>query len=132
MAWEGPQIKIPGLVAASDLSASTNQYKFVELTAAGTVDICDAVTDVPLGVLQNNPASGQAAEVVAIGITKLQADAAITAGAAIGTSADGQADPKVAGTDSTHYIVGTALSAASAAGEIVTAIITCPSAARGA
>lgn len=133
MAWEtGPCVKIPGLTAGADLSAAANQYKFVEVSTTKTVTICNAATDRPIGVLQNRPLSGQPAEVVAVGITKLQADAALTVGAIIGTSADGQADVKVPGTDITEYIVGTILEAAGAAGEYATAIINCPSAGRGA
>ena len=133
MAWEtGPWVKIPGLVAGADLSAAANQYKFVEITGAGTVNVCNAATDRPVGVLQNRPLAGQPAEIVAIGITKLQADAALSAGAIIGTSADGQADAKVPGTDLTEYVVGTIIEGTTAAGGIATAIVNCPSAARGA
>lgn len=132
MAYEGPQIMIPGLFAGGDLSAAANQYKFVKLSAAKTVIVCTGATDIPIGVLQNRPKSGEAAQVCGFGVTKLQADAAVTAGALIGTSADGQADPKVAGTDTTEYIVGRALDAVSNAAELFTAFINCASPARGA
>ena len=61
MAYEGPQIKLPGLTANADLSAK--QYYYVKLVGAGLVDVCSAVTDIPIGVLQNNPVSGMPAEV---------------------------------------------------------------------
>jgi hypothetical protein len=83
------------------------------------------LTDLPAGVLQNKPANGIPAEVVVIGPTKVAADGAITAGALIGTSADGQADPKVPGTDTNDYVAGKALEAASNAGEIIEAVVNC-------
>ena len=58
MAYEGPQIKLPGLTANADLSAK--QYYFVKLSGAGTVTVCSGVTDKPIGVLQNTPESGDA------------------------------------------------------------------------
>lgn len=132
MAYEGPQIKLPGLVAGADLSAAGNQYKFVKYSADNTVVLCAAATDKPCGVLQNRPANGEAAEVVAIGVTKVQADAALSAGAAIGTSADGQADAKTVGTDTTEYIVGQVQRGASAAAALATALVNCASPARAA
>lgn len=114
--------------AGADLSGS--QYKFVELGSGGTVTVCNAATDRPIGVLQNKPTSGQMATVRVRGVTKVQADAALAIGDAIGTSADGQADPKVAGTDTTEYVVGTALTAVSNAGEIASALIDCGAPAR--
>jgi len=123
MAYEGPKITIPGLTASADLSAK--QYYFVKVSGAGTVTVCAAATDVPVGVLQNAPASGEAAEVCAFGVTKVSSDAAVTAGNHIGTSADGQADPKVWGTDTTEYIVGQALETSTAAGGIIAALVQC-------
>ena len=123
MAYEGPQITIPGLTASADLSAK--QYHFVKISGAGTVTVCAAATDVPVGVLQNAPTSGQAAEVCAMGVTKVSSDEALTAGWLIGTSGDGQADRKIWGTDTTEYIVGQVITATTAAGGIATAIVNC-------
>ena len=130
MAWEHPAtLKVPGLVAGADLSAK--QYHFVEVTGAGTVNVCDATTDCPIGVLQNAPKSGEECEIVCIGITKMVADAAVTVNAPLGTSADGQAAVYAFGTDTTKYLVGRALTACSNAGEIVTVLVNCASPARG-
>lgn len=131
MAWEASQPLKDSREAGADLS--TSQYCFVELSSTGTVTVCNAATDVPYGVLQNNPTSGKMAEIVIIGITKLKADAALaTIGTAIGTSADGKADAKVAGTDTTEYIVGRTLSVSAAENEIITAVVNCASPARAA
>lgn len=131
MAYEGQQITIPGLKAGADLS--THQYKFVKLNANGQVVICAAATDVPIGVLQNKPdASGKAAQVCCVGVTKVNSDAALTAGNLIGTSADGQADAKTAGTDTTEYTVGQVIVGSSGAGAYATAVVNCASPARAA
>lgn len=132
MAYEGPQICIPGLVAGADLSAAANQYLFVKFSAAKTVVLCAAVTDRPCGVLQNTPASGAAATVCAIGVTKIQGDADLGFGDSIGTSNDAQAAAYVAGTDTTKYIVGLVIEDNSAAAGLATAIVNCASLHRGA
>ena len=123
MAWEhGPQI-IMTFEAAADLSAK--QYHFVEFSS-GQVNACNALTDVPLGVLQNKPsAQGRPAEVLVMGVTKVNSDAALSQGDLIGPSADGQADARVIGTDTTHYVVGRMLEATSGAGVLGTAMINC-------
>lgn len=131
MAWEsGPSLKIPGLTAGADLSAA--QYKFVEMASATTVTVCNAATDRPIGVLQNAPASGDAAEVLAFGISKVSGDADLAVGDLIGTSADGQADAKTPGTDTTEYVVGRVLRENTAAGGLITAAINCLNPHRGA
>ncbi len=128
-AYEESQMKIGTLKAGADLSAK--QYHLVKLASATTVTYCAAITDIPIGVLQNNPASGEVAEITFIGVTKIVADGTIAAGANIGTSNDGQADSIVAGTDTTVRLVGTAIGAASA-GETFTALINCAGAGRAA
>lgn len=110
--------------ANADLSAK--QFYFVKLTGDRQVGICAAATDKPIGVLQNKPdASGKAAEVMVVGRTKLSADAALVAGDLIGTSADGQGDVKVPGTDTTEYVVGIVTLGAGAASRIAEAVINC-------
>ena len=120
MAYEAAQIKVGQFSASADLSAK--QYHFVKMSGNNTVTVCAAITDVPIGVLQNTPTSGQAAEVCLFGISKVVADGTLAAGNLIGTSADGQADAIAAGTDTTVYTMGIALNAA-AAGDTVEAFI---------
>ena len=113
MAWESPCYKIPGLVAGENLAAA--QYRFVKLSANNTVVRCDAITDVPIGVLQNAPAAGDAAEVLAIGVSKVRVGAGnIVANNIIGTDRDGHADVKAVGVDTTHYGVGICVEGAEA------------------
>ena len=129
MAYEIPVLK-PGIwTVGEDLSAK--QYYFVKLSGQ-TVVLCSALTDVPIGVLQNAPESGQAAEVMVIGITKVSSDAALTVGLLIGPSADSQADARTIGTDTTHYVVGQVIGASGAAGGLATAVINCAAPARAA
>lgn len=130
MAWDGTAVLDWSFEAAADLSAK--QFHFVKLTNTGAVDVCSAVTDVPIGVLQNKPTAGQMASVRTIGITKVVADGAIDEGNIIGTSADGQGDAITPGTDTTVYIVGRALSQVGNAGEVFTALVNCAAPARAA
>ena len=93
MAYQIPVLDIT-LEAAADLSAK--QFHFVKVSAANKVDVCTAITDAPIGVLQNKPTSGQAANIRVLGISKLSANAAISAGAILGSSTDSQAQTAVA------------------------------------
>ena len=122
MAWT-----IPGFtftrVAGADLSSS--QYYYVKLSTTNTVIACAAATDVPIGILQNAPTSGQEAEIMGTGISKVSSNAALSIGNLIGTSSDGQADAKTAGSDTTEYVVGVVLVASGAAAELATATVNC-------
>lgn len=119
MAYEGAVLKIGNLTAAADLSAK--QYYFVKLASATTVNVCSGVTDKPIGVLQNTPTSGQAAEIVFFGISKVNVDGTTAAGDLLGTAADGQAAVYTS-SDTTKYVCGQAIEAG-AAGNLVTAYI---------
>jgi hypothetical protein len=124
MAFEGPQSKLVGVTASADLSAK--QYLFVKMSGEKTVTVCAAATDLPIGVLQNAPTSGQEAEVAFSGITKLIGTADLNFGDQIGTSSGGHAVAKSAGT--TDYIVGRVINGNAAAGGYITAAINCVSA----
>jgi len=115
------------LVAGADLSAA--QYKFVKLNSSGQAVICSGATDSPIGVLQNAPTSGQEAEVLIVGGTKVVAGAAITLPNTIGTDANGKA-VALTTTDTTKYIVGSLITASAADANVVTAVINCANATR--
>ena len=123
MAYKGSQPFKVTLKAGADLSAK--QYYFVKLNSSGNAVVCAAATDIPVGVLQNNPVANQAAEIVVIGLTKVSTDAALAIGNFIGTSSDGQADAKTVGTDTTEYVVGVAMVTSGAADTITTAMVNC-------
>jgi predicted ribonuclease toxin of YeeF-YezG toxin-antitoxin module len=111
-------------VAGADLSAL--QYTFVKLNSSGQVVAVAAATDVPIGVLQNNPASGAEASVTIVGGTKIVASAAATLGTALnfGTTSAGKA-VTLAVTDTTKYVLGVYLEAPAADGNIVAAVVNC-------
>jgi hypothetical protein len=132
MAYEGPQLTIPGLVAGADLSAATNQFRFVKLSAARTVVLCSAITDRPIGVLQNRPQNGEAATVCALGVSKVRGDANLANADLIGTSADGEAAAVTPGTSTTVYIAGQVIEDNGAAGGLITAAVNCLAPARAA
>ena len=125
MAVETPIFSLPGtLMAENDLS--TQQYKLVELSDDSQVDVCDSSADKPIGVLQNDPDLGEQAEIMALGVTKIEAGSSIAAGMDIATNGSGQA----VGVDQTSanadlYVVGYMLKDVSAAGNVGTAVINC-------
>lgn len=70
MANYGAIISVPGLLAGADLSAY--QYRPVKLAStAGEVVAATAVTDIVIGILQNDPTDGQAASIAGVGSISL-------------------------------------------------------------
>jgi hypothetical protein len=131
MSFSGPEPVRWTFPAAGDIS--TAQFKFMTINSSGQVTTCTLVTDIPIGVLQNKPsAANRPAEIVVAGITKVQADADLAIGDLIGTSSDGQADAKVAGTDTTEYVVGRVIENTGAAGDYTACLINCLNPHRGA
>ena len=108
-------------------------YYFMKLSADNTVTVCTGATDTPIGILQNKPdAAGKAAVVRVVGYSKVSSDAGLTYGNLIGTSADGQADAKTSGTDTTEYICGQVVKGTSNAGELAEVFINCANIGRAA
>jgi hypothetical protein len=130
MAFSGPQMSLTGVTASADLSAK--QFYFVKMSGEKTVTVCAGATDKPIGVLQNNPESGEEATVCVVGMTKVSGDADLDYGMLIGTSGDGQADAKTPGTDTTEYICGQVIAGNGAAGGLITAFVNCANIGRGA
>lgn len=129
MAFEIPGFKLT-LVAGEDLSAK--QYRYVKMNASGEAVVCTAVTDKPVGILQNAPASGGEAEIMCDGVSKLSSDEALAINDVVGTSADGQGQVVVVGTETTVYANGIVLEASSAAGELASVLFNCMSPGRAA
>ncbi len=102
--------------AGADLSAK--QYCFVEQSSAGTITVCNTAGENALGVLQNDPTSGQTGSVACNGVTKVLAGATIVPGDQLSTSAAGKA---IVAT-STYVIQGEAISGG-ADGEIISMLI---------
>ena len=82
--------------AENDLS--TKQFHAVEITGNRQVDVCDAAADIAIGVLQNDPKTGEAAMVaVGTGGCKAKAGGTIAAGDRVGTDANGKVITKTRG-----------------------------------
>lgn len=111
MAEQLPEIY--SFLAAADLS--TKQYYFVKFTAARTVNLCTAITDLAVGVLQDDPAAaGRPCGVAVYGTTKLVAAAAIAAGVRVAPTAASKAQTAVG----TQFPRGFAITAAAGDTEI--------------
>ena len=116
MAYEIP-VLIVAHEAAADLSAK--KYRVVKLATGGKVDVVSGATDVPYGILQNKPTSGQTAEVMILGISKVESDAALAVGDIIAGQTDGQLEVA----DAADFPIGLVVEASGAAGELASAFI---------
>ena len=104
MAYEGTKLTWT-FIAGADLSAASNQYKFVKLNStAKAVVLCGDGEDA-VGVLQDTPAAGEATEVVIFGVTKVAAGASFNPGVVISSGAAGIANTSANG----DYMLGKAL-----------------------
>lgn len=102
------------LLAAADLSAQ--QYKFVVLSAAGQVNVASTGGARAIGILQNKPRQGEAAQVIYEGESFLVAGGTINIGDMLKTDTSGRG---VSTTTATDIVCAMALEAASAAGDII-------------
>lgn len=102
--------------AAADMR--TNQWHILRAAAAGTTNVASnpagQAADV-IGVLFNKPNSGQAASVIVGGESKVVAGGSITANTLLTTNGSGRAAAATSG----DFILGMALEAASADGEVI-------------
>jgi hypothetical protein len=116
--------------AGEDLSAK--QYHFVKIDAGdGSVVAVDGATDRPVGVLQNDPRAGEAAEVLITGGTKIECGGSASFGQPLFSSAAGKGVTLAFGTTaSAAFNVGTFIENGSASA-IAAAVINCSSATRG-
>jgi hypothetical protein len=99
---------------------STLQYHFVTLNSSGQVIAITADTDIPVGILQNAPTTGQAAEIMLRGVSKLACVTGLTNGDLIGPDATGYGITRsiANNTDNLHWICGTALETTAAVDQI--------------
>jgi len=117
MAYNGNLQSVPGLTASADLSA--HQFKFMTIGATGAALNTTSGGAVD-GVLQDKPgALGEACEVAYAGVSKVEAGAAVSAGALVMSDAAGLA---IAHT-TTNHAVGRAITAAGASGELISVLL---------
>lgn len=120
------------LLAAADLSAK--QFFAVKVDSAGKAAVAGAGQTVA-GILQNDPASGQAGTVRVLGVSKAEAGGTVAAGDRVAADANGALVAATASTVNTSdaggasdpvvgsNVIGIALEGASA-GEIFAVLIT--------
>lgn len=107
----------------STANGAASQYYFVRSTAQFTATLCVGATggsNRPVGVLQNDPTGGQGATVRMIpqgGYSKVSAGGTITLGDWLTCSTGGQA---ITTTTTGTYIIGYAVTASTAANQIIT------------
>jgi len=111
MGTGGNYWSLPGLVATGDLSAY--QYYVVKAgSTANTVKLATtAATDAILGILQDDPTDGQAAEVAFTGVALAKSEDSVTFGSYLTCSSTGRV--KTTTTDADE-VVGFALRAGDA------------------
>lgn len=116
MSYGGEYRTIPGLTASAAMTS--DQYKIVKAAStAGQVKLGAAATDKCLGVLQNAPASGKAAEVAFTGIVKVLAEASVSYGDRVTCSTTGRAKTT---TSAGNTVLGHALNTTqSSAGDLI-------------
>ena len=108
MAFEEDVLDL-ALIAGEDLYSSTvnYQYHFVKLSADNTVVHCDGATDLAIGVLQNQPKSGQVARIRVFGVSRVYIGTATFAFSdKVGTDASGHG---IAKTLTTTIFLGEAI-----------------------
>ncbi len=92
------------LESAANLTAK--QYFFVKVDSNGKAALAGDGENA-VGVLQNDPNTGEAAAIAVSGVTKVVAGGNITTGAAVAANADGEAVTATSG----EFILGVALEA---------------------
>lgn len=110
---------IGNLNAGEDLS-SNKIYRGVVIDSDDTVKLPSSQGDVPGGVLHNEPASGDAADLGISGVSKMEAGEAISGGDALTVNANG----KFIKATSSDYIYARAVTKASGDGVIFSGLIT--------
>ena len=117
MAISGEYISLPGLVANATLAAK--QYTPVRLAStANQIITATATTDLIIGVVQNDPAAGEAAVVAALGVCKAVAGTStITKGDSLSANSTGVIDVTAGN------VIGVALTAPTAKGDIITVLL---------
>jgi hypothetical protein len=104
--------------ASSDVNG-VQAFRFVRLTASQTIDRCSAITQVPIGVVQENVDQAKVltgkvvVDVRLLGISRVTAGAAVAIMAEVSTDTSGRAVTAA----STSRVAGIALQAAAAIGD---------------
>lgn len=117
MAYQIPGVSVGTVTAAADLSAK--QYYVVDVTANNAVNLTSSAGEAMLGILQNAPTSGSAANVMVCGVSHVIAG---TGGLAAGNLWQAAADGTAIVAASADYVGGMVIVGASA-GEYATVTV---------
>lgn len=122
----GGQGVIISLKAADSFAAT--QYYPVKITADHTVGTCSATTDRCIGIAQNDAAQNAQLEVLLLGcgVSKVMTDGTIAAGADCYLAATGGVRAALSADALRSVIVGKALEASGASGDIISILLTPP------
>lgn len=141
MAFEQNPYAIKITLTADNTLSATQRFRFVKIaagadnTGTNSATVITAITQRPIGILQNAPAikGGQLAEaeVTVSGVSKVQIGGTVAVGDLLGVNASGEAITIVAGTATTQYAVGTALTAG-VSGDIIACTVNCSAPGRAA
>ena len=113
-------LDIPGLLAGASLT--TKQFHAVKLAAtAGEVVCVTASTDDAIGILQNNPADGEVAEVRFLGVSKMAMAATVALAADLGWNTTGQGSAR---SGATSKAFGRVVDASTTAADLSTVLLT--------
>src|SRR6185436_773280 len=122
----GPNYVLDKGFNLSNSGAAQSIYRFVKFNAdENKVIVCSAVTDKAIGVVQQRVDAADSAtgnvqvDVRILGITKVEAAAAISLMDSVAPSANGRAQTAVA----TQFAMGIALQAATAAGQWIDVLL---------
>lgn len=114
----------PLLLKNFTAGAAINAYRICKFSAAETVTLAAAATDSLIGV--NNdvaPVLGERCDVVMLGIAFVEAGAAIALGAMVTSDAVGRAVTAAPAAGVNNRVIGLALEAASASGDIIRVLL---------
>lgn len=105
-------------------AAAVNAFRIVKLSAAETVTLASAATDNLLGVNADvAPALGERCDVVLMGIAFVEAGAAVPLGSMVTSDAVGRGVVAAPGVGANVRVVGLALEAATAAGDVIRVLL---------
>jgi hypothetical protein len=124
MAFESSPVLDFSYEAAEDLS--DYQFHFVCIDSNGKIALMDAVSDVPIGVLQNAPESGEEAVVRHLGISRVVANGSIDEKAHIKAEFVSVTDCGKAASNTTTYTtsLGRCVAASSAEDDLISVLLT--------
>lgn len=109
----------------ADVDLSTKRRRVVKATASNGCNLTTgAGADVPLGVIYNAPRAniGTAVGIIVLGTAEVEAGAAF----AVNTPLMADANGRVIAATATNYVVGVALQAAAALGDVIEMRLTAP------